>query len=91
MCDISIDYNLFSSDGNNTSLNVNKQKVTQMFLFSWSVGFYFCMQIYIFIMCMTRKREVKMGSTESLGGTKGKTFIPINMGIYIYIYGDKKV
>ena len=31
-----------------------------------------------------------MGSTESFG-TKGKTFIPINMGIYIYINGDKKV
>ena len=72
MSSISIDYNLFSSDGNNTSLNVNKQKVTQMFLFSWSVGFYFCMQIYIFIMCMTRKREVKMGSMESFGGQKEK-------------------
>jgi len=58
MSGISIDYKLFSSDGNNTSLNVNKQKVTQAFLFSWSVVFYFCMQIYIFIMCMTRKREV---------------------------------
>lgn len=72
MSGISIDYNLFSSDGNNTSLNVNKQKVTQAFLFSWSVGFYFCMQIYIFIMCMTRKREVKMGSMESFGGQKEK-------------------
>lgn len=72
MSGISIDYNLFSSDGNNTSLDVNKQKVTQVFLFSWSVGFYFCMQIYIFIMCMTRKREVKMGCTESFGGQKEK-------------------
>jgi len=58
MSGISIDYELFPSNKNNTSLNVNKQKVTQAFLFSWSVGFYFCMQIYIFIMCMTRKREV---------------------------------
>jgi len=34
MSGISIDYKLFSSDGNNTSLDVNKQKVTQAFLFS---------------------------------------------------------
>lgn len=40
---------------------------------------------------MTRKWVVKMGCTESFWGTEGKTFIPINMGIYIYINGDKKV
>ncbi|EHG15437.1 hypothetical protein HMPREF9138_01889 [Prevotella histicola F0411] len=40
---------------------------------------------------MTRKWEVKMGSTESFGGQKENIYSYKHGNIYIYIYGDKKV
>lgn len=50
MSGISIDYNLFSSDGNNTSLDVNKQKKghsgVPFFMISWFLFLYANIHIY---------------------------------------------
>ena len=57
-------------------------------MISWFLFLYANIHIYN---VYDKKKGGYDGQYGIFWGTKGKTFIPINMGIYIYINGDKKV